>query len=387
MKKIFSSLISILMLLGLTGISNAAVNSVTPSTNDINRTNGWAHVDQLSEGIGTTDLKFISTRAFYSCFEYRTDGDTNQKISNNNYNTLITDGLYPYYCQNNNNRTVTIPANEFVEVRMVFGAETDERFDWTRFDVLPADPDLDDDGVPNESDECSNTVSDIKEEDAWGVNRWHYVSGNLWTQQLNKNNKGGKTPYSMSYTFGCGCNQILDLLKDAGLGEFGGHYKFGCSTSILEDFHKDMSDGVLDGKYLIESINIPANKYTETVSVTNLVNGTSYSLEAIGTWNNSLNTTDAEYASKDSWVNYFDGYNISPWFLGNNEFDLMVDGSFIDWGPYNPTHKYSSLYTGTGSTVKFLIFDGDSTVLTPVVNPGWYGDNIGNLTVNIYGQL
>ena len=32
---------------------------------------------------------------------------------------------------------VTIPADEFVEVRMVFGAEEDERFDWTRFDVLP----------------------------------------------------------------------------------------------------------------------------------------------------------------------------------------------------------------------------------------------------------
>ena len=31
---------------------------------------------------------------------------------------------------------MTINANEYVEVRMVFGAETDERFDWTRFDVL-----------------------------------------------------------------------------------------------------------------------------------------------------------------------------------------------------------------------------------------------------------
>jgi hypothetical protein len=32
---------------------------------------------------------------------------------------------------------VTVSADSYVEVRMVFGAETDERFDWTRFDVLP----------------------------------------------------------------------------------------------------------------------------------------------------------------------------------------------------------------------------------------------------------
>ena len=121
----------------------AAVNAVTPSTNDINRTNSWAHVDQLSQGVGTTDLQFISTRAFYSCFEYRTDGNTSQVLAQNggvNYNTNIIDGLYPYYCQNNNSSTHTISANGYVEVRMVFGAETDERFDWTRFDVLQPPP-------------------------------------------------------------------------------------------------------------------------------------------------------------------------------------------------------------------------------------------------------
>lgn len=110
---------------------------MTPSTNDINRTNGWAHVDQLSQDPGTTDLQFISTRAFYSCFEYRTDGDTSQKISETNFNTLVTDGLYPYYCQNNNSSTHAISADAYVEVRMVFGAEGDERFDWTRFNVDP----------------------------------------------------------------------------------------------------------------------------------------------------------------------------------------------------------------------------------------------------------
>lgn len=152
MKKLLISLLVGIIALGVSaGVVLAAVNAVTPSTNDINRTNGWAHVDQLTEVVGTTDLQFISTRSFYSCFEYRTDGDTSQILSEHggvNYNTLVTDGLYPYVCENNSSETLTIHANQYVEVRMVFGAETDERFDWTRFDVVPA--------VPQSKDECKN---------------------------------------------------------------------------------------------------------------------------------------------------------------------------------------------------------------------------------------
>ena len=135
MKKILA-LVSLVLVLGA-GIVSADVNPVTPSTNEQNKINGWAHVNEISVGVGEVTLEFVSTRSFYSCFEYRTDGDTSQKISDTNYNTDITDGLYPYYCQFNNARTETISANEYVEIRMVFGAERDERFDWTRFDVLP----------------------------------------------------------------------------------------------------------------------------------------------------------------------------------------------------------------------------------------------------------
>jgi hypothetical protein len=141
MKKLISILGGLILTFALVGTVSAVVNAVTPSTNDINRTNGWAYVDQISQGVGTTDLKFTSTRGFWSCFEYRTDGDTSQVIAENNgvnFNTNITDGLYRYFCERNGNETATIQANEYVEVRMVFGAETDERFDWTRFDVLPA---------------------------------------------------------------------------------------------------------------------------------------------------------------------------------------------------------------------------------------------------------
>lgn len=107
-----------------------------PSTNDENRDKGWAHVNQIDVGIGETTLEFVSQRSFASCFEYRTDGDASQATGDPNYNPDAHD-LYPFTCVNNSTSTKTFEANEYVEVRMVFGAEGDERFDWTRFDVLP----------------------------------------------------------------------------------------------------------------------------------------------------------------------------------------------------------------------------------------------------------
>ena len=130
----FATVLAVLVLV----FSVGAINAVTPSTNDINRTKDWAHVDEVSKDVGEITLQFTSTRSFYSCFEYRTDGDTSQMISPDNYNLDITDGLYPFVSTFNTTVIKTIHANEYVEIRMVFGAETDERFDWTRFDVLPA---------------------------------------------------------------------------------------------------------------------------------------------------------------------------------------------------------------------------------------------------------
>lgn len=135
-----SAIASMLLALALSASGAVFAVSPTPSTNDANKTLGWAHVNQLDVGIGYVTLEFISTRAFYSCFEVRTDGDTSQVLAENggaNYNTLILDGLYPYYCTNNSTVVKTIFADEYVDVRMVFGAESDERFDWTPFDVLP----------------------------------------------------------------------------------------------------------------------------------------------------------------------------------------------------------------------------------------------------------
>ncbi|RLI43663.1 hypothetical protein DRO59_00230 [Candidatus Bathyarchaeota archaeon] len=117
-------------------------NEVTPSTNEQNIANNWAHVIVSYDGVnaGEVKLTFVQPRDFYACFEYRTDGDTSQMISPDNYNTEITDGLYPYVClyppETGHNVTMILSADEYVEVRMVFGGETDERFNWTRIDVL-----------------------------------------------------------------------------------------------------------------------------------------------------------------------------------------------------------------------------------------------------------
>ena len=134
-KKILSIFAIMFLVLGI-----GAVMAVMPSTNEANEANGWAYFDVVSVGPGEATINFVSTRTFWSCFEVRTDGDTSQVISENggaNYNNDVLDGLYPYYCVNNNNEQVTIPANEYIEIRMVFGAEGDERFDWTEVEVLP----------------------------------------------------------------------------------------------------------------------------------------------------------------------------------------------------------------------------------------------------------
>lgn len=141
--RVISTLIAVFALVaqplyGLMSSQTAsAAGPVFPSTNAQNITNGWANVTQQSVAGGSTTLKFSSTRSFASCFEYRTDGDVTQKTSPNNFNTEITDGLYPYVCVNNSSQTRTINASQYVEVRQSFGAEKNERFDWTRFDVLP----------------------------------------------------------------------------------------------------------------------------------------------------------------------------------------------------------------------------------------------------------
>jgi hypothetical protein len=125
----------------LLGDAQIGISTVFPSTNEVNYDLGWAHVlwvetpEVIPEQV---TLNFVSLRGFASCFEYRIDDEAPTSTANggNNYNTLITDGMWSYYCQNNNSRQSTFTAGQYVDVRMGFGAEGDERFNWTRFYVL-----------------------------------------------------------------------------------------------------------------------------------------------------------------------------------------------------------------------------------------------------------
>ena len=117
-----------------TGDPQAGTSAVFPSTNDINHTNGWAYVLFVDVGVEQVTLNFISERSFASCFEYRIDDAPPTAPAN--FNPAITDGLWPFTCQNNSNLELTLSAHEYVDVRLGFGAESDERFDWTRFYVL-----------------------------------------------------------------------------------------------------------------------------------------------------------------------------------------------------------------------------------------------------------
>lgn len=133
---------------------------------------------------------------------------------------------------------------------------------------------------------------------------------------------------------------------------------------------------------LIETVLVNSNSLAGSASVGSLENGQQYLLVSSGTWTNSNNVADTEFASVDGWSTVMDGYDINPYFLGEGEFDLRVDGGFVDWGAYNVSHTYNYLYTGTGSAVSLGVFDGDFD--TGIAVAGWYGDNAGNLSVAIY---
>jgi len=114
------------------------VDAVFPSTMAANEAAGWPIVT-----ISDSTITFQSVRQLPAmCMEYRFNDNTpDQKTSTTNYNASVTDGLWPYKCIGSSyasTKTVTIPAGVTTfEVRETFGGETDERFSWTRFNLLP----------------------------------------------------------------------------------------------------------------------------------------------------------------------------------------------------------------------------------------------------------
>ena len=124
----------------VTGTPVGSTNSVTPSTNEYNEANGWAHAVYVDVVVGQVTLRFVSTQTWISCFEWRID-DEAPTIGGPHYNPDITDGLWTFACVGNSSSDIPLTADQYVDIRMVFGDEghTDERFDWTRFYVLTKD--------------------------------------------------------------------------------------------------------------------------------------------------------------------------------------------------------------------------------------------------------
>jgi hypothetical protein len=120
----------------MAGPAGAEVNEVTPSTNDANK----AAENAYFEAVPATDsvtLTFISPDPYLSCFEYRADDEAPTE-EGANWNPLVLDGLWDFVCVSSTApaEPVKVIATDYVDVRMVFGAETTERFDWTRVETL-----------------------------------------------------------------------------------------------------------------------------------------------------------------------------------------------------------------------------------------------------------
>ncbi|HET7571329.1 MAG TPA: hypothetical protein VFJ77_01525 [Gaiellaceae bacterium] len=103
-----------------------------------------------------------------------------------------------------------------------------------------------------------------------------------------------------------------------------------------------------------------------------------YRLVSCGVWNNtSHGYVDTAYNSGDAW-----NWNAPQqgWTgIGPNWGELYVNGASPDWGAYNAGHTYATALTGSG-TLGLVIWDGGPTAQ----NSGWYGDNSGSLTVDVY---
>jgi|GEM_PF-2273133 len=93
-------------------------------------------VTVVDVGVGEVTLTFTNPNSYVVCFEYRSDGDTNQASGDPNFNINYSE-LYPYLCLTGASDTRTLFADSYVEVPSVFGAERDVDFDWIAFEVLP----------------------------------------------------------------------------------------------------------------------------------------------------------------------------------------------------------------------------------------------------------
>jgi len=252
--------------------------------------------------------------------------------------------------------------------------------------------DLDGDGVLNEDDLCEDTSADTdKWKKRWGRNRWQVMDGEDgfgWyrNKSARKGVKRVKWGHDMAYSYGCSGHQILDWFKEEKGRNMNGQWKRGISTGILKLFHKKRAHDVPETPKLIETVLVDPSDIDGETSNLSLFSGKQYLFEVSGTFSNKNDSehADAEYVTEDNWLTKADGLWGWPVTDYWNLLDLMVDNDFVDWVEKTPSapNTYTLNYAGTGSPVNFMVFDG--TPETKVINPGWYTDNIGELTVKIF---
>ncbi|MBW2971337.1 hypothetical protein KY320_04215, partial [Candidatus Woesearchaeota archaeon] len=237
--------------------------------------------------------------------------------------------------------------------------------------ATPINRDEDGDGVDDSIDLCPEAYSDSPT-DGLGTNRW-IVDEGVWTTSQEKLKGKGKIQGDflpdMDFTYGCSCEQILDSMSATLNADFGGHYKYGCSKSILEAWN---AGEYYVGPTWIETVEVPANLATNTLSTSTLELGKDYFLKAYGTADAGDSIEfDAKYSfrtgSSLEWTDAVSTYES----YGTELLDLYVDGMNVDWGDYSEEHIYQIPYAGTGNQAAFKIYDV------------YYPNNVGSLSVDI----
>ncbi len=264
--------------------------------------------------------------------------------------------------------------------------------DWHEV-TIDNDSDDDDDGIKNNDDLCpTGTSADTNWLKPWGTNRWQVQqNGSVLSWFQNKPVKGTPTPTpkeTLAYTCGCNGHQILKELSPFG-NTMLGHWKFGPSSSVVEEFSLDCQDGEIDGRYLLDTVNVPSDG-TIIDSIYTTMNGVEYFLKASGTYTFATGWgTDGNginYGIADAKFNYRSAaYNggTPGWVDGGtwadpytNYLQVQTDSQTINWiEAFNPGHIYTATFVGDDDKIHFTILDNA------------YGDNSGSINVKIYGTL
>jgi hypothetical protein len=267
-------------------------------------------------------------------------------------------------------------------------AEVCDAFDNDCDAVVDEGLDTDNDSVLGCSvDKCLGTVPDTAAVNgttptiALGENRHVWYGGSDFKTLVPVGKKGAKavvnSTFNITDTYGCSCEQILDVLVEKTGGDFGGHYKYGCSKSVVEAW---IAGEYNVGETFVETVEVPATSAVATDSVASLEVGKNYILNAYGTAlacnvPGCVIEFDADYSTSDN-ATWVDGVAAPYDGLGPDLLDLMVDGGFVNWGAYSATHEYQISHPGTGAPLSLLVNDLDypsnsGSLFVDIVWDGW----------------